>query len=65
MLSTTVVNSDNSVGLINVDPGMHNVLWHQTGPGLIDFNDSGVGPYAFCLARLRFQVVFEQLERIG
>jgi|TARA_Y100000310_G_scaffold336564_1_gene421473 Ser/Thr protein kinase RdoA (MazF antagonist) len=45
--------SPNAIGLINADLGMHNVLWHKSGPGLVDFNDSGIGPYAFCLARLR------------
>ena len=40
-------------GLINADLGTHNVLWHRSGPGVVDFNDAGVGPYAFCLARLR------------
>ncbi len=39
-------------GLINADLGMHNVLWHKGKVSLVDFNDSGIGPYAFCLARL-------------
>jgi Ser/Thr protein kinase RdoA (MazF antagonist) len=39
-------------GLINADLGLHNVLWHEGRAGLVDFNDAGIGPYAFCLARL-------------
>jgi Ser/Thr protein kinase RdoA (MazF antagonist) len=42
----------NEIGLINADLGLHNVLWHRGRAGLVDFNDAGVGPYAFCLARL-------------
>ncbi len=48
-------------GLINADLGLHNVLWHETGPGLVDFNDSGIGPFAFCLARLRSRLKGEYL----
>jgi Ser/Thr protein kinase RdoA (MazF antagonist) len=40
------------LGLINADLGLHNVIWHQGQAGLVDFNDAGIGPYAFCLARL-------------
>ena len=40
------------IGLINADLGLHNVLWHQRQAGLVDFNDAGIGPYAFCLGRL-------------
>lgn len=40
------------VGIINADLGLHNVLWYKGQPSLVDFNDSGIGPYAFCLARL-------------
>jgi Ser/Thr protein kinase RdoA (MazF antagonist) len=40
------------IGLINADLGLHNVLWHQGRAGLVDFNDAGTGPYAFCLGRL-------------
>ena len=40
-------------GLINADLGLHNVLFYEgRGAGLVDFNDSGIGPYAFCLSRL-------------
>ncbi|MEM7124823.1 MAG: phosphotransferase [Chloroflexota bacterium] len=40
------------IGLINADLGLHNVLWYKGQAGLVDFNDAGIGPYAFCLARL-------------
>lgn len=40
------------IGLINGDLGLHNVLWHKGEVGLVDFNDTGIGPYAFCLGRL-------------
>ena len=40
------------VGLINADVSEYNVVWHRWRPGLVDFNDSGLGPYAFCLGRL-------------
>lgn len=40
------------IGLINADVGLHNIVWHKSRPGFVDFNDSGIGPYAFCLARL-------------
>ncbi|MEM7029378.1 MAG: phosphotransferase [Chloroflexota bacterium] len=40
------------IGLINADLGLHNVVWHRGQAGLVDFNDAGVGPYAFCLGRL-------------
>lgn len=40
------------IGLINADLGLHNVLWREGQAGLVDFNDAGIGPYAFCLARL-------------
>lgn len=43
---------DDEIGLINADLGLHNVLWHDGQAGLVDFNDAGIGPYAFCLARL-------------
>jgi len=39
-------------GLINADVSEYNVVWHRGRPGLVDFNDSGLGPYAFCLGRL-------------
>jgi Ser/Thr protein kinase RdoA (MazF antagonist) len=42
----------NDIGLINADLGLHNVLWGNMQVSLVDFNDSGIGPYAFCLARL-------------
>jgi Ser/Thr protein kinase RdoA (MazF antagonist) len=40
------------IGLINADVGLHNIVWHQGRAGLIDFNDAGIGAYAFCLGRL-------------
>lgn len=40
------------VGLINADIGLHNILWHRGRATLVDFNDAGIGPYAFCLGRL-------------
>ena len=39
-------------GLINADLGLHNILWHRGQASLVDFNDSGIGPFAFCLGRL-------------
>lgn len=44
------------LGLINADLGLHNVLWHQGRAGLVDFNDAGIGPYAFCLGRLMARI---------
>lgn len=38
-------------GIINADLGAHNTVWHEGRPGLFDFNDTGIGPYAFDLAR--------------
>jgi Ser/Thr protein kinase RdoA (MazF antagonist) len=60
-IDTAVFDALNSIsstefGLINAHLGVHNVLWHASGPGLVDFNDSGIGPYAFCFARLRAQL---------
>lgn len=52
-IERTVATLDaHEVGLINADLGLHNVLWHRRQAGLVDFNDAGIGPYAFCLARL-------------
>ncbi|NKB72180.1 MAG: phosphotransferase [Candidatus Latescibacteria bacterium] len=51
------------MGLINADLGLHNVLWHKGQIGLVDFNDSGVGPYAFCLARLVARIRLHQQDQ--
>ena len=40
------------LGLINADVGLHNTVWYRGRPGIVDFNDAGIGPYAFCLGRL-------------
>lgn len=40
------------LGLINADLGPHNTVWSGRRPGLVDFNDSGWGPFAFDLARM-------------
>ena len=47
-------------GLINADVGVHNIVWHQRLPGFVDFNDSGIGPYAFCLGRLMERIRYEK-----
>jgi len=39
-------------GLINADVGLHNILWRNGRASLVDFNDTGIGPFAFCLGRL-------------
>ena len=53
LLDRIVTTLDSSeIGLINADLGLHNVLWHKGKASLVDFNDSGIGPYAYCLARL-------------
>jgi len=38
-------------GVINADLGPHNTVWNAGRPGLVDFNDSGWGYFAFDLAR--------------
>ena len=38
-------------GIINADIGPHNTVWIGGVPGLVDFNDSGWGYFAFDLAR--------------
>lgn len=49
---TLATLNTHEIGLINADLGLHNVLWHEGQVSLVDFNDAGIGPYAFCLARL-------------
>lgn len=39
-------------GLINADLGPHNTVWSGRQAGLVDFNDSGWGYFAFDLARV-------------
>ena len=51
---TTLASQE--IGLINADLGLHNVLWHQGRAALVDFNDAGIGPYAFCLGRLMARI---------
>ena len=38
-------------GAINADLGPHNTVWSRGRPGLVDFNDTGWGYFAFDLAR--------------
>ena len=38
-------------GMINADLGLHNAVWDRAVPGLVDFNDSGLGYFAFDLVR--------------
>jgi Ser/Thr protein kinase RdoA (MazF antagonist) len=40
-----------SRGLVNGDIGPHNIVWHDAVPGFFDFNDTGIGSFAFDLAR--------------
>src|SRR5262249_11156920 len=42
--------TSNAFGVISADHGLHNTLWNGNRPAFVDFNDAGVGWFAYDLA---------------